>query len=248
MLVRRGLHPRPSRPDLPFSLDVEPAALDRIAERLSHYAFRLLLRGAILARGPFRPEEATRYLTPAHAGRIAVDLVRLGVAEAAGGGRYRLRHPAHSFGGTLEWWVGRALASGLGLDVATGVRTGAAGLGGDLDVVAAAEGKLLYVELKSSPPKHVSAEELAAFLARVRGLRPDLAILAVDTALRLGDRLLPMLLGALGRGRAPAPRRILRDCWEIAPRLYVTSAKQDLVLNLRAAIADGLLRLAPAPP
>src|ERR687883_549449 len=55
----------------------------------------------------------------------------------AGGGRYRLRRAARTFGGTLEWWVGRELARRLGAEVETGVRSGAPGVGGDLDVVVA---------------------------------------------------------------------------------------------------------------
>src|SRR5690349_14554411 len=117
MLARRGRHPRPSVPDVPFPLDLPDDAPERIAERL---------------------------------------------------GGYRLRRRARSCGGTLEWWVARELARRLAVPVATGVRSGAPGIGGDLDVVAAVEGKLLYVELKSSPPKHVSRAELRAFLARVR--------------------------------------------------------------------------------
>lgn len=245
MLARRGLRPRPAAPDLPFPAELEPAAADRIAERLSHYAFRLFLRGAILARGAFRPAEATRYVTPAQAGRMAVELVRLGLAEPTGDGRFRLRHPARTFGGTLEWWVGRELARRLDVAVATGVRSGAPGVGGDLDVVAAVEGKLVYVELKSSPPKHVSREELRAFVTRLRALRPHLAILAVDTALRLGDKVLPDL-AALVPGAAPV--RLLRENHRVAPRLYAVNARQDLVENLCVVIADGLNALAPEPP
>jgi hypothetical protein len=245
MLVRRGLRPRPAAPDLPFPDELDDAAADRIAERLSHYAFRLFLRGAILARGPFRPQDATRYLSPAQAGRAALELLRLGLAEPAGAGHYRLRHRARTFGGTLEWWVGRALATRLRCDVATGVRTGAKGVGGDLDVVAAVEGKLVYVELKSSPPKHVSREELRAFVARVRALRPHLSILAVDTALRLADKVLPDL-AALVPGAKPV--RLSRENYRVAPRLYAVNARQDLVENLCLVIADGLRELAPEAP
>jgi hypothetical protein len=245
MLARRGLDPRPSVPDLPFPQDLAGAAAERVAERLGHYAFRLFLRGAILARGPFRPQEATRYVDAVRAGRMAVELVRLGIAEPAGEGRYRLRWRARSFGGTLEWWVGRELSRRLAAPVATGVRSGARGIGGDLDVVAALEGKLVYVELKSSPPKHVSRAELRAFVARVRALRPHLAILAVDTALRLRDKVLPEL-AALVPGASPA--RLLREDWRLAPGLYAVNARQDLVENLCVAIADGLRALAPEPP
>src|SRR5512142_909326 len=210
MLVRRGMRPRLGRRDLPFPADVDGPLAERIAERLGHYAFRLLLRGAILARGPFLPREATRYVPPEKARALAEDLVELGLAERADGGRYRLRFQARTFGGTLEWWVGRELTGRLGFDVATGVRSGARGVGGDLDVVAAAEGKLVYVELKSSPPKHLTSVEVAAFLRRVRSLRPDVAVFAMDTALRLGDKVLPLLRAELSSGGAPdaAPQRL----------------------------------------
>jgi hypothetical protein len=245
MLVRRGLSPRLTPPDVPFPPDVSGRDAERIAELLGHYAFRLFLRGAILAAGPFRPAAATRYLSAAQAERMAADLVQLGLAEPAGVGRLRLRRPARTFGGTLEWWVARELSRRLGLDVASGVRSGASGVGGDLDLVAAGEGKLLYVELKSSPPKHIARPELSAFVRRVRALRPDLAVLAVDTALRLADRVLPMLAAEVPTA---APRRLRRENWEIAPRLYAVNARQDLIENLCLVIADGLRAIAPPPP
>jgi hypothetical protein len=245
MLVRRGLDPHPTPPDLPFPAELPRQAADRLSERLAHYAFRLFLRGAILARGPFRPEDATRYLTPVQAGRMALELLRLGLAEPAGGGRYALRRRAGNFGATLEWWVGRELARRLSAQVETGVRTGAPGVGGDLDVVLAFEGRLAYLELKSSPPKHVTDEELRAFLRRVRSVRPHLAVLAVDTALRLGDKVLPALAALVPGAR---PVRLQRDNHRVAPGLYVVSARQDLVENLCLAVADGIRALSPAPP
>lgn len=244
MLVRRGLRPRLARPDLPFPRDLDGAAADRVAERLGHYGFWLFLRGAILARGPFHPADATRYLDAIHAERAAEQLVELGLAVRLPDGRLRLVHPARSFGGTLEWWVARELARRLALDVASGVRSGAPGVGGDLDVIAAAEGKLVYLELKSGPPKHLMPTEVSAFLKRLRALRPHVSILALDTALRLSDKVLPMLSTAVGG----EPRRLRRDVWRVAPGLYAASARQDLVENLCLAVGDGLRALAPDPP
>ncbi len=245
MLVRRGLHPRPIAPDLPFPSDLPEEQAERVSARLSHYAFRLFLRGAILAGGPFRPAEATRYVGAAEAGRMAAEAVRLGLAAPAGPGRFRLVHPAQNFGGTLEWWVGRELGRRLAAEVATGIRSGSRGVGGDLDVVLALEGKLVHLELKSSPPKHVSREELRAFLSRVRALRPDLAVLAVDTALRLRDRVLPDLIRLLP---GASPVRLLRENYRLAPHLYAVNARQDLIENLCLVVADGLRALAPEPP
>ncbi len=246
MLVRRGFEPRPAPLDLPFAPDLDECAADRIADRLGHYAFRLFLRGAILRRGPFSPVRATRFLTAAQARRMAEDLVELELARPVPGGRYRLIRRASSFGGTLEWYLARELGRRLGLDVCAGVRSGAAGVGGDLDVVAAAEGKLLYLEVKSSPPKHLTDAEVAAFVRRVRVLRPELALFVMDTALRLSDKVVPMLRQALGPG--PRPRRVVRETWEVAPGLYAVNARQDLLENVCRAIADGLRSRSPLPP
>jgi hypothetical protein len=250
MLRRRGLDPRPSRPDLPFDPKLPAARLDAIAALLRHYAFRLFLRGAILSRDGFTPGEATRYVAAPKARAMAETCVDAGLAERLPRGRYRLRHPARSFGGTLEWWLARELAERLGCETAFGIRSGAAGVGGDLDVVAACEGKLVYVEAKSSPPKHVKAEEVAAFLGRVRALRPDVTLFVVDTALRLSDKILPLFAEALARTGAPplVPRRLFRETWALTPHLFLVSAKEELIENLGRALAEGLRALGPPPP
>jgi len=250
MLRRRGLDPSPAPPDLPLPPEAGEALRGAFAARLRHYAFRLFLRGAILARRGFSPGEATRYVDARTARGYAEELVSWGLARRLPGGRYRLHHRARSFGGTLEWWLARELRERLGLEVDTGVRSGARGVGGDLDVVAAAEGKLLYLEAKSSPPKHIAPAEIRAFLRRVRAVRPDVALFVVDTALRLSDKVLPMFADALQRAGAPAPRphRVLRETWGLGPHLYVVNAREDLVENVCRAVAEGIRALAPEVP
>ncbi len=171
-------------------------------------------------------------------------------SRAAGTGSFTA---PRTFGGTLEWWLGEELRARLGLEVATGVRSGARGVGGDLDVVAAGEGKLVYLEVKSSPPKHVTQAEVGAFLRRVAVVRPDVALFVVDTALRLGDKIVPMFEAALARaGVATPPRRVFRETWAFGPHVYAVNAREDLVDNVCRAIAEGIRALAPpfdfAPP
>jgi hypothetical protein len=247
MLVRRGFQPSLATLDLPFPPDVDEALAERIAERLGHYAFRLFLRGAILRRGSFTPAEASKYVEADRATEMAEDLVTLGMAAREEGGRYRLLRPVRNFGGTLEWYVARELRGRLGFDVAAGVKFHAPEVGGDLDVVAAAEGRLLYLEMKSSPPKHLAQDEVAAFFRRVRALRPHLTIFVMDTALRLSDKVLPLLQAELGAS-APEPRRVLREVWALTPYLYMVNAKQDLMTNVGIAIAEGWRALSPPPP
>lgn len=249
MLVRRGFHPVRSRRDLPFPPDLDEARAEHLSARLGHYAFRLFLRGAIQRGDGFAAAQTTAFLKPAQARAFAELLVELGLAARLAARRYRLLWPARDFGRTLEWYVGRELKRRFGFDVATGVKFGR-GVGGDLDVVAAAEGKLVYLELKSSPPKHLSAAEVSAFFDRLLALRPDLALFVVDTALRLSDKVVPMLEKELARRRpsaAPVPRRIERELWALTGRLYLVNAKPDLIGNIGRALAEAFRALSPAP-
>jgi hypothetical protein len=163
MLARRGLRPRATAPDLPFPSTMDEVTAARVIELLGHYAFRLFLRGAIQRADGFAPEDATSYLSAARARAFADSMVALGLALRLPQDRVRLAAAASSFGGVLEWYIGRELHRWLGFDVATGVKFHASGVGGDLDIVAAAEGKLVYLEVKSSPPKHLSEGEVRAF-------------------------------------------------------------------------------------
>lgn len=254
MLVRRGFEPCVAPLDLPFDADLPEADAARIAAHLEHYAFRLFFRGAILRPDGFFPADATRFLAPERALAAAESLASLGLAERLPDGRYRLLRPASSFGGTLEWFIARQLRVRYALDAVAGVQFRAAGVGGDLDVLASAEGKLIAVEVKSSPPKHLGAAEVGAFFERIRALRPDLAIFAMDTALRLSDRVIPLFTAVLeDRARrnprpVPPPRRVERELWAITPHVYVVNAKPNLIGNLGRALAEGLFALAPEPP
>jgi hypothetical protein len=245
MLARRGLQPENTRGDVPFPQPLDDALAEELSQWLGHYAFRLFLRGAIQKSSGFLPTETTRYLTKAQSRNYAEILVDLGLAEKNAAGRYSLKSPARNSGGTLEWYVGRDLARRYGFDVATGVKIHASGVGGDLDVVAAAEGKLVYIELKSSPPKNLAASEIAAFCDRLSLLRPDVSLFVVDTALRLSDKVLPMLVTEFHQRRfvESGPKRIASQLWELTPRVYAVNGSRDLMANVGKAIAAGFLSL-----
>jgi hypothetical protein len=249
MLARRGLRPEISEGDYPFPRGMDEQTADRISEWLGHYAFRLFLRGAIRKSEGFMPAATTRYLTRTQAKDYADVLVALDLAEKTSRSRYRLKWAARSFGGTLEWYVGRELNRRYGFDVATGVKLRVPGGGGDLDVVAAAEGKLLYVELKSSPPKNLSESEMSAFCDRLGLVHPDVALFVVDTALRLTDKVLPMLVREFVRRdrSASRPERIAAQLWAMTPHVYIVNGQRDLMANVGKAVAAGLLALSPRP-
>lgn len=247
MLARRGLRPEQAPGDVPFPAPWDGRMAECFSQWLGHYAFRLFLRGAIQRSRGFLPAETTRYLTSSQAKAYAEILADLGLAEKMARGRYRLLYPARSFGGTLEWYIGRELARRYGCDVATGVQLHARGSGGDLDVVAAAEGKLIYVEAKSSPPRNLAAPEMGAFWGRLRLLHPDVALFAVDTALRLSDKVIPLLAHAYLRqeGCGLNPRCLGGQIWALTPHVYAVNGSRDLMANIGKALAAGLRALSP---
>ncbi len=242
MLRRRGFHPEGVRSELPFPEKMDEVSANRFADWFGHYAFRLFLRGAIRKPEGFLPQETTRYLTPEQSKRYAGVLVELGIAEGTRAGRYRFKHAVTGFGPMLEWYVARELEYRFGFDVAAGVKLHVRGAGGDLDVVAAAEGKLFYLELKSSPPKNLAANAAAAFWERVFLLQPFLSIFVVDTALRLSDKILPMLVTTFPdqESSPPVPKRIGSRLWSLTPRVYAVNGHRDLMANIGKAIAEGI--------
>ena len=248
MLVRRGFSPSLAALDLPFPPNLPEPDAARLEDALDHYAFRLFLRGAIHRPDGFLPEEATRFLSRERAAERAAQADALGLLTRLPGGRYRLVRPCASFGGTLEWYVARRLGTRYALDAVAGVKFHAPGVGGDLDVIAAGEGRLISLELKSSPPKHIAEDEVGAFLDRVSALRPHVSIFAVDTALRLSDKVMPLFADvAARRSRTITPHRVERELWALSPHLYLVNAKPDLISNIGRALAEGLRALAPDP-
>ncbi len=248
MLARRGLRPQKVRRETPFPPQFGEQSAELLASFLCHYAFRLFLRGAIQKPGEFLPAETTKYLNADKAREYAESLVVLGLAERVADKRYRLMWPVKTFGDMLEWYVARELRRRFGFDVASGVKLHVRGVGGDLDVVASAEGKLIYLELKSSPPKHLTTAEVRAFFDRLSILRPDVTLFVVDTALRLGDKILPMLVEQYSSciGRVPLkPKQIASELWALTPHLYIVNGRRDLMANIGRAIAAGLLALSP---
>jgi hypothetical protein len=124
--------------------------------------------------------------------------------------------------------------------------------GGDYDVVACAEGELIYVEAKSAPPRQVTEEQVSAFLDRVDTLRPDLAIFLCDTTLRMRDKLVPLFAVAGHRhgldGRAV---RLEREIWRVGPEVYLTNADPNLARAFGVCLAAhfrsrGIALCAPA--
>jgi len=230
--TRNVLLPRNSRYKGPF------------IKLLSRYSFRLFLRDIVRHYDDIPRERTTRFITGEVYGRYLAHLTRWELVSCRNG-TCILEPPVRSFGPTLEWWVEYVLKKRLGIPCLRQVAFRGLPVGGDFDLIASLEGRIAYIEVKSSPPKQIYEKEMNAFLNRGQALEPDLTILLVDTELRMKDKLVPMMEEALSkipsiRGGRPKLRRLESEIFHRRHKLYLVNAKGGIEENLRTVVADHL--------
>jgi hypothetical protein len=240
-LRRRGLEPFRLNPTqhLLFPPDFAREKKAKFYDLFKRYSFRLFLREILIRKGKFRVAEVVRFSTPETGRKYLHSLIDLGLAEPGGNSTYRLRHlSSASLGPTLEWFVAEVLRREFACPALYGLRCKGSWYGGDYDVVALLEGWLVYMEVKSSPPKNIEGDEVHAFLARLKDLLPHLALFFVDTELRLKDKIVPffetelLAQGFRDNGSIPAIQRIGEEIFFIPPRIYILSSKRSVVKNI----------------
>jgi hypothetical protein len=174
-------------------------------------------------------------------------LCELRLAEAIGRGSYRLLKPSlSSFGPTLEWFIAQMFQREFASPAIYGVRFKETASGGDYDVIALWEGKLIYVEIKSSPPRGIERGEIGSFFARISDLLPDIAFLFNDTQLRMKDKIVLMFEEELHErysahdGTAFPVQRLVDELFHINHRLYIVNSKRDAIANFTLCLRDFL--------
>ena len=211
---------------------------------LHSYSFRLFLRDILALRNRYRPERLGPFFSPESVEDMARQVERLGLIRRVSGGKIRfLAEAVTDFGDTFEWFVAEALRREFAADVLRGVTIPNLPCGGDFDILALLSGKLLYLEAKTSPPKHIEQKEMSAILDRVKTLSPDFAIVLVDTHLRMKDKLVPLLSEGL-RGFGVTDHEMVRvekETFSWDGRIYLTNAKRDIVSNLSLCLRNYFL-------
>ncbi len=211
---------------------------------LQSYSFRLFLRDILTLRDRYRPERLGPFFTPESVETMADHAARLGLIRRGAGGTIRLlADRVADFGDTFEWFVAETLRREFAADTLWGVKLSALPCGGDFDVLALVSGKLLYLEAKTSPPKHIELADVSAFLDRVGTLSPDIAIILVDTHLRMKDKLVPLLCEALRTAGEDGCEmtRIERETFSWDGRIFLTNAKRDVGGNLALCLRSYFL-------
>lgn len=240
-LRRRGFEARSGADEAALLLPRAGRQRERFYRLLRHYSFRLLLRDVLAHRDSFVLADLQKYCSEDAARRYLRALLAAGIVAPLRSGRYRLaRQRVHSFGDTLEWLVATVLERELSIPALWGLRIERLPGGGDCDVLALAEGRLVYVETKSSPPRHIDQRHVAAFFDRLEALRPHLAIFLEDTRLRMMDKLVKMFeIEAALRfpAKVPPVARIEGEVFGMRDQVFLTNTHPDLAHVLGVCLA-----------
>ncbi len=248
MLSRRGMEISYAWEEtgLLFPKSASRTMKERFYEEMKRYSLRLVLRDIIKHRNCFRGEDLTRFCSIDKVEEYLVLLEKMGIVKKVKGTYRLILHQVKSFGDTLEWFVAEMLKKEFYAEALWGLRFKDNRHGGDYDVVAEMEGHLAYVEVKSSPPKHIELPEIAAFLDRIEDLIPALALFFVDTELRMKDKIALMFEEELRKRYEDDAERLypvvrLRDeLFHINHHVFIVNSKRDVIANFRYCVRDFL--------
>lgn len=240
MLRRRGMviFKKEIKDDLLFPKDTSEE--ERFYEKLKKYSFRLFLRDLIKHQSGFSLKDLIHYTTEKVAREYLDYCIKCGIITPLEKGRFTLsKVPIRSFGSTLEWFISKILEREFGAPTIWGVKFKDTLKGGDYDLISNIEGKILYMEVKSSPPKQIYDTEIRAFLDRIKELGPDISIFFMDTELRMKDKIVPMFdleLEKIYGVKRPEIQRMERELFCIDNRIFILNSKDNIVTNIGTAL------------
>jgi len=109
--------------------------------------------------------------------------------------------------------------------------------GGDFDVIARWGRRLVYVEVKSSPPRGIEINEVSTFFSRIDDLIPDAALFFNDTQLRMKDKLVVLFQEELENRFGPQASqthpvvRLVDELFHVHDRIFIVNSRKDVVHN-----------------
>lgn len=225
--------------------DGSPEQAARWYDLLRRYSFRLFVRDLLQTPEGSDLAVLSRYCTVATVRRYLRELQALGVVTwSAAQGYCLLPRQVTGFGPTLEWYVSQVLQREFLAPALFSVRLLDTQHGGDYDVIALLAQRLLYVEVKSSPPRGVELPAVEAFLDRLEDLQPQVAVFLVDTELRMRDKIVELFQEVLERrfgldSRSLWPvERLVEELFHIGHGIYLINSRRGIYTNLRLCMRD----------
>ena len=219
----------------------------RFYEMMKKYSFRLVLRDMIKHQDRFCIQDLTHYCSSKVVQGYCDLLCEIGAIVRNGKGWYRTRvSPLYSFGPTLEWFIAEMFKREFASPAIYGVNVKKTPSGGDYDVIASWNRRLVYVEVKSSPPRGVESSEISTFFSRIEDLLPEVAILFNDTQLRMKDKLVVMFEEEMERrhGRESQTlypvERLIEELFHVKHRIFIVNSKKDIMENFQICLKSHL--------
>ncbi|MEW6570479.1 MAG: hypothetical protein AB1390_04815 [Nitrospirota bacterium] len=208
-------------------------------EMMKKYSFRLFLRELIKYQKFFRLEDIVRYATASVTKEYLDYMMEIGLIEKTSDGFRLSIIPIKSFGETLEWFTAEIFKVEFAAEAIWGIRFKRPMVGGDYDLIAKVNGSILYMEIKSSPPKQIYQNEISAFFDRVSDLRPEVSIFFMDTELRMKDKIVPMFEEELKKRYAKPPNvlRIEKELFQIRDIIFIINAKDSIIANIEKVLS-----------
>jgi len=249
MLKMRGIKVFRKNPTdrLFFPPDFPLSHKNRFYEMMKKYSFRLVLRDMVKHQDRFRIRDLTHYCSHKVAQGYCNLLFEMEAITKNGKGTYRTRvSPLHSFGPTLEWFIAEMFKREFASPAIYGVSVKNTPSGGDYDVIASWNQRLVYVEVKSSPPKGIEQKEISTFFSRMGDILPDAALLFNDTQLRMKDKLVVMFEEELERRYGKDSKtlypveRLIEELFHVRNRIFIVNSKKDVVENFQICLKNYL--------
>ena len=237
LLKRRGFKVYKKEPSEDLLLP-EKKYMNIFYEKLKKYSFRLFLRDVIKHQNFFTIDKVARYATKEITSQYIDFLLKANLTESTAKG-YRLKkRQIKSFGETLEWFIARLIEKEFESETIWGVKFKRPKVGGDYDLIAKIDSSILYMEIKSSPPKQIYDKEIAAFLNRVEDLSPEVSIFFMDTELRMKDKIVPMFEAELQRHykKSVSVERIVKELFHINKKIFIINSKDSITANIRTVL------------
>lgn len=230
-----------------FPPDLSGQDQTRFYEMMKRYSFRLVIRDMIKSQDRFRIMDLTRYCSSRVVRGYCETLCEMGVITKLDRLHYQtLSKPLYSFGPTLEWFIAEMFKREFASPAFYGVSIKKIHSGGDYDVIASWNQRLVYVEVKSSPPKGIEKTEITTFFSRVDDLLPDVAILFNDTQLRMKDKLVVMFEEELKQrygeesNKLHPVERLVEELFHVQHHIYIVNSRKDVVENFGICLRDYL--------
>ncbi len=213
----------------------DPKALEFFETLFSSYSYRIFLRDIISMREKIKPESFGLFIDREKVSEYLSLSENLGLLLPEDDETYTFPHrDITDIGDSFEHHIQKTLTS-MGFDAIWGVKFESIECGGDFDIVGLAGDSVFYVEVKTSPPKHIEKGEMVSFIERIRSLMPELAIFLNDTHLRMKDKLVPLLEESFADMGVHdcSMKRVEREIFSLHGRIFIANTKRDPGTNLR---------------